>query len=165
MAPCGSRRRSRTRYLASFHLSRRAFAALSERGMLLDYPRLAWNQLEDRAKVSESTLKHEIQVVDVKTAFSRAIRSTSHHELIEFSTWPLLYQFWAAQPVPPGAYQGTRVLIKPDGFACIHEQSPEQDLFEHFLFLEVDRSTESRETLAPPDVTSALAPELPTHAQ
>jgi protein involved in plasmid replication-relaxation len=40
------------------------------------------------------------------------------------------------------------VLIKPDGFVRIHEQAPEEDLFEHFLFLEVDRSTESRETLA-----------------
>jgi len=143
------RERARRVYQPSIlHLSRRAFAALSERGMLSEYPQLAWNQLEDRAKVSESTLKHEIQVVDVKTAFSRAIRSTSHYELIEFSTWPLLYQFEAAQPAPPGTYQSARVLIKPDGFVRLHEQSPEGDLFEHFLFLEVDRSTESRETLA-----------------
>lgn len=40
------------------------------------------------------------------------------------------------------------MLVKPDGFVRIHEQSPGDDLFEHFLFLEVDRSTESRETLA-----------------
>jgi len=143
------RERARRVYQPSIlHLSRRAFAALSERGMLLEYPELAWNQLEDRAKVSELTLRHEIQVVDVKTAFSRAIRSTPHYNLIEFSTWPLLYQFEAAQPAPPGTYQGTRVLVKPDGFMRIHEQSPVDDLFEHFLFLEVDRSTESRETLA-----------------
>jgi hypothetical protein len=143
------RERARRVYQPSIlHLSRRSFAALSERGMLLEYPQLAWNQLEDRANVSESTLKHEIQVVDVKTAFSRAITTTPHYELIEFLTWPLLYQFWAAQPVPPGAYHGTRVLVKPDGFMRIHEKAPEENLFEHFLFLEVDRSTESRETLA-----------------
>jgi hypothetical protein len=87
-------------------------------------------------------------LLDVKTAFSCAIKTTPHHELIEFLTWPLLYQFWAAQPVPPGAYQGARVLVKPDGFVRIHEQPPEEDLFERFFFLEVDRSTESRETLA-----------------
>jgi hypothetical protein len=143
------RERARRVYQPSIlHLSRRAFATLSERGMLSEYPKLAWNQLEDRANVSELTLRHEIQVVDVKTAFSRAIKNTPHYGLIEFSTWPLIYQFEAAQPAPPGTYQGTRVLIKPDGFVRIHEQSTEEDLFEHFLFLEVDRSTESRETLA-----------------
>ena len=143
------RERARRVYQPSIlHLSRRAFAELSSRGMLSEYPRLAWNQLEDRAKVSELTLRHEIQVVDVKTAFSRAIRNTPHHELIEFSTWPLLYQFQAAQPALPGAYHSARVLIKPDGFVRLHEQSPEGDLFEHFFFLEVDRSTESRKTLA-----------------
>jgi hypothetical protein len=143
------RERARRVYQPSIlHLSRRAFATLSERGMLSEYPTLAWNQLEDRAKVSELTLRHEIQVVDVKTAFSRAIKSTSHYELIEFSTWPLLYQFEAAQPPSPGTYQGTRVRIKPDGFVRLHEQSPEGDLFEHFFFLEVDRSTETRDTLA-----------------
>jgi hypothetical protein len=59
-----------------------------------------------------------------------------------------LYQFQAAQPAPPGTYQPARVLIKPDGFVRLHEQAPDGDLFEHFLFLEVDRSTEPRETLA-----------------
>jgi hypothetical protein len=143
------RERDRRVYEPSIlHLSRRAFVELSKRGMLFEYPTLKWNQLEDRANVSDLTLKHELQVLDVKTAFSCAIKTTPHHELIEFLTWPLLYQFWAAQPVPPGAYQGARVLVKPDGFVRIHEQPPEEDLFERFFFLEVDRSTESRETLA-----------------
>ena len=82
----------------SLHLSRRAFGELSSRGMLSEYPRLAWNQLEDRAKVSELTLRHELAVLDVKTALSCAIRNVTHYELVEFSTWPLLYQFQAAQP-------------------------------------------------------------------
>jgi hypothetical protein len=143
------RERARRVYQPSIlHLSRRAFAELSDRGMLSEYPKLAWNQLEDRAKVSELTLRHELQVLDVKTAFSCAIRGISHYELVEFSTWPLLYQFEAAQPARPGTYQGARVLIKPDGFMRLHEQAPGGDLFEHFLFLEVDRSTEPRGTLA-----------------
>jgi hypothetical protein len=143
------RERARRVYQPSIlHLSRRAFTTLSERGMLSEYPPFAWNQLEDRAKVSELTLRHELQVLDVKTAFSCAIGGTSHYELVEFSTWPLLYQFEAAQPARPGTYQPARVLIKPDGFVRLHEQAPGGDLFEHFLFLEVDRSTEPRETLA-----------------
>jgi hypothetical protein len=143
------RERARRVYEPSIlHLSRRAFATLSERGMLSEYPQFAWNQLEDRAKVSELTLRHELQVLDVKTAFSCAVRSLSHYELVEFSTWPLLYQFEAAQPAPPGTYPPPRVLVKPDGFVRLHEQAPGGDLFEHFLFLEVDRSTEPRETLA-----------------
>jgi hypothetical protein len=143
------RERARRVYEPSIlHLSRRAFGELSSRGRLLDYPSLAWNQLEDRAKVSESTLRHEIQVVDVKTAFTRAIKSTAHYELIEFSTWPALYQFQAEQPPLPGAYHPTTVLIKPDGFVRLHEEASDGDLFERFFFLEVDRSTEHRETLA-----------------
>ena len=141
------RERARRVYQPSIlHLSHRAFAALSSRGMLSEYPPLAWNQLEDRAKVSELTLRHELAVLEVKTALSCAVKST-HYELVEFSTWPLLYQFRAAQPTPPG-YPPDRVLIKPDGFMRLQEKAPNGDLFEHFLFLEVDRSTESRETLA-----------------
>ena len=130
------------------HLSRRAFGELSSRGMLLEYPNLAWNQLEDRARVSELTLRHELAVLDVKTALSCAIKNISHHELVEFSTWPLLYQFQAAQPPLPGTYHPARVLIKPDGFVRLHEHATDGDRFEHFFFLEVDRSTEPRETLA-----------------
>ena len=40
------------------------------------------------------------------------------------------------------------MLVKPDGFVRLHEKATDGDLFEHFLFLEVDRSTEHRETLA-----------------
>jgi len=55
------RERERRAYQPSIlHLSRLAFAELSSRGMLLEYPSLAWNQLEDRAKVSELTLRHEV---------------------------------------------------------------------------------------------------------
>jgi hypothetical protein len=143
------RERARRVYQPSIlHLSRRAFAELSARGMLLEYPSLAWNQLEDRAKVSELTLRHELEVLDVKTALSCAIRNVSHYELIEFSTWPLLYQFQAAQPPLPGTYHPARVLIKPDGFVRLHEHATDGDRFEHVFFLEADRSTEPRETLA-----------------
>jgi Replication-relaxation len=143
------RERARRVYQPSIlHLSRLAFAELSSRGMLLEYPKLAWSQLEDRAKVSELTLRHELAVLDVKTALSCAIRNVARYELVEFSTWPLLYQFQAAQPPLPGTYHPARVLIRPDGFVRLHEHAADGDRFEHFFFLEVDRSTEPRETLA-----------------
>jgi hypothetical protein len=143
------RERARRVYQPSIlHLSRRAFGELSSRGMLLEYPQLAWNQLEDRAKVSELTLRHELAVLDVKTALSCAIKNVPHYELVEFSTWPLLYQFQAEQPPLPGTYHPARVLIRPDGFVRLHEHATDGDRFEHFFFLEVDRSTEPRETLA-----------------
>jgi hypothetical protein len=118
------RERARRVYQPSIlHLSRRAFATLSERGMLLEYPQFAWNQLEDRAKVSELTLRHEIQVVDVKTAFSRAIRSTSHYELIEFSTWPLLYQF-EGRAARPAWYLSMCSRTHQAGWICAHSRIP-----------------------------------------
>lgn len=129
------------------HLSHRAFDELLRRGHLKDYPPYAWNQLEDRARVSDLTLRHELAVLEVKTALSCAVRTTSHLELLEFSTWPALYQFEAAQPPRGGAYRSARVLVKPDGFVRLYEHT-DHEQFEHFFFLEVDRSTEPRETLA-----------------
>jgi hypothetical protein len=39
------------------------------------------------------------------------------------------------------------VLVKPDGFLRIREQDAACDLYEHTFFLELDRSTESQQTL------------------
>jgi hypothetical protein len=130
------------------YLTERAFAALLERGALHAYPRLTWDQLKKRVYMSDLTLRHECSVLDVKTALSCALRSLPHYELLEFSTWPRLYQFEAAQPPRQGAYASSRVVIKPDGFVRIYEHTSAGDTFEHMLFLEVDWSTESRETLA-----------------
>ncbi|MGI8426632.1 MAG: hypothetical protein ACR2M4_08580 [Actinomycetota bacterium] len=41
-----------------------------------------------RSEVFDSTLRHELAVLDVRTL--------SHYELVEFSTWPIIYQFQAA---------------------------------------------------------------------
>lgn len=130
------------------YLAERAFTALLERGMLKEYPRLTWNQLKKRAYVSGLTLRHECSVLDVKTSLSCAVKLLPHYELVEFSTWPRLYQFEAVQPPRPGTYGTTKVLIEPDGLVRIYEHTSAEDTFEHVLFLEIDRSTEPRETLA-----------------
>lgn len=131
-------------------LTKRAFAALSERGVLADYPRLSWKRLEKRARVADSTLAHELQVMDVKAAFAAAVSaaaaagSPAGLEVAEFTTWPLLSQFRAARP------SGEQVLVKPDGFMRFREHAAADDgaAYEHTFFLEVDRSTEPQDTLA-----------------
>jgi hypothetical protein len=130
------------------YLAERAFTALVERGAIHKYPSLTWSQLKKRLHVSDFTLRHERSVLDVKTSISCALRPLPHYELVEFSTWPRLYQFEAAQPPRPGTYSTPKVVIKPDGFVRIYEHANSGDTFEHMLFLEVDRSTESRKTLA-----------------
>jgi hypothetical protein len=128
------------------YLTKRSFDALSRGGHLHDYPHFTWKQLEKRIDVSPLTIPHEIEVLDVKTALSCAIARTPELELREFLTWPRLYEFTAAQP-PRDGYASSLVTIRPDGFLCIHEQDGEE-YYEHFLFLELDRSTEHHETLA-----------------
>lgn len=39
------------------------------------------------------------------------------------------------------------MLVKPDGFIRIHEKEKGDGLFEHSFFLEVDRSSETQDTL------------------
>lgn len=128
---------------AVLSLTRKAFALLSERGILADYPRLDSSSLDRRARVSELTLKHELEIMDVKAAFHSSIKQTEIFKLAEFSTWPLLYQFEAFRV----GQQGEEVIVKPDGLIRIHEKESDSGLSEHAFFLEVDRSTETQDTL------------------
>ncbi len=81
--------------------------------------------------------------MDVKAAFCSAIRGAHSFTVAEFSTWPLLYQFEAFRPGQDSA----EVIVKPDGFIRVHEKEPDGGLSEHTFFLEVDRSTETQDTL------------------
>lgn len=123
-------------------LRKRAFDLLTKGGHLDTYPSLSWTNLEKRARVSDLTLTHEINVMDVKASFVAAVRSLARFTVAEFSTWPLLYQFQAA----PG--RGRDILVKPDGFIRVHEEEPGGATSEHTFFLEVDRSSEPQGTLA-----------------
>lgn len=129
------------------HLTKRAFTLLSERGVLKEYPQLSWHQLEDRARVSDLTLRHELDVLDVKTALCKSVATRKEYELIEFGTWPRLYEFKAAQPSRQDGLRRADVVIRPDGFMRLHEHG-DDEVAEYFFFLEVDRSNEPRQTLA-----------------
>jgi hypothetical protein len=131
------RERPRPAYEASvLTLTNHALRILLDEGHVENYPRLGIAALQKRAKVSALTLRHELDVMDVRAAFVRAIRVDPEQHLHEFSTWPRMFEF--------STYigNGKRLTVKPDGFVRIRSEQTD-----HSLFLEVDRSTESLEAL------------------
>jgi len=127
-------------------LPKKALAFLDEQGLLRDYPQLGRSSLEKRAQVSTQTLRHELDVMNVKTALVRAVSKTDRFRIAQFSTWPLLYQFTINRRAIDPREVG-EITVKPDGFIRIHEVEPHGGLSEHILYLEVDRSTESQKVL------------------
>jgi hypothetical protein len=122
-------------------LTRIGFDTIRGRCLLHDLPKLPWASIEPRLKVADLTLRHELDVMDVKAAFFTAARTNDSLRIAEFSTWPVLSQFRASLA------NGQEMLVKPDAFIRINEQVGDE-AFEDVFFLELDRSTESLETLA-----------------
>jgi hypothetical protein len=123
-------------------LTPKAFSLLREEGLLADYPPIALKGFKRRTTISEITLRHELAILDVKMAFYEAIKREKHLALVEFSTWPLLHQFQLRE-----VRSSTMTLVKPDGFIRIHETDVNGHLSEYVFFLEVDRGSETLETL------------------
>jgi len=124
-------------------LSAKAFRLLSEQGKLAGYPKYSAGALAKRAQVSELTLRHELEVMDVKTALVMAVAATPRCKIAEFSTWPVLYQFRARR-----SNRAAEMIVKPDGFIRIDEEIQNGGADEHCFFLEVDRSQETQDILA-----------------
>lgn len=135
-------RKRRVNEPAVLFLTRKGFALLTERKAIADLPRLSTTAFEKRANVSTLTIRHELEVMDVKAAFYSALKNSETFSIAEYSTWPLLHQFRAKRPG-----QEPEVLVKPDGFIRIQEQEKDGGVSEHTFFLEVDRSTETQATL------------------
>jgi len=121
---------------AMLFLTRKAFSLLGEKGVLQKYPAFTLPALERRARVSDLTLSHELEVMNVKAALCAEIRKTEQFTVAEFTTWPLLNEF-----------EIDGHLVRPDGFIRIHEKESGGGLSEHAFFLEVDCSTETQGTL------------------
>src|SRR5882724_1349310 len=98
-------------------LTRKTFALLKNHGLLSEYPPLGANSFEVRANVSELTIRHELEIMDVKAAFHAALAGSTKFSIMEFRTWPILYQFETSRP----GY-ARDVPVKPDGFIRFHEQ-------------------------------------------
>ena len=124
-------------------LTRKGIDLLYRNGVLNDYPVFDLPSLDRRARVSDLTIRHELEVMDVKTAFHAAIKMLVPFKIGVFSTWPLLNEFKAFRP----GFNATEVVFKPDGFIRIHESENGADAFTHSFFLEVDRSNETQEVL------------------
>ncbi len=127
---------------AILFLSSKGLDVLREHGVLTNYPRLGPFNLQKRSCVSELTERHELQIMDVKAAFHAALAKSKKLSIETFSTWPMLYQFQALR-----SGRGPEVPVKPDGFICVNEKESGNGLSQHSFYLEVDRSTETRETL------------------
>jgi hypothetical protein len=128
---------------AILYLAKAGYDALDKAGVLSEYPAQSWKSFRKRVLVSDRTINHELAVMDVKAGLTEAIREQSHLQLVEFSTWPKLYEFRARKPVTSkGITRQQEILMKPDGFLRIHEQDDE-GLAEHVFFLEVDQGTET----------------------
>lgn len=137
----GERKRNANESSVLF-LTRKAFTLLASQGQLLEYPSMGKNSFEVRANVSEVTLRHELEIMDVKAALHSALAKSKTFSILQFSTWPLLYQFEASSPG-----NGTDILVKPDGFIRIHENETGTKGFAYDCFLEVDRSSETQDVL------------------
>ena len=124
-------------------LTRKGLTLLQERGVLAQYPSLDLSALDRRASVSDLTVRHELEIMDVKAAFHAAIKLGPSFTIETFSTWPLLNEFTAFRP----GYDGAEVPVKPDGFIRIHETDASGGKFEHAFFLELDRSSETQDKL------------------
>jgi len=124
-------------------LTQNGLSLLRERGALAEYPALDPQQLQKRTRVSDFTLEHELEVMDIKASFHTAIRNAAQFSIVEFNTWPLLNQFESVR----GGLIEKEVIVKPDGFIRIHEREADGGLFEHTFYLEVDRSTEAQDVL------------------
>src|SRR6267378_7199866 len=137
-----SERKRRVNEPAVLSLTRKGHALLTDENAIADFPRLLAMAFEKRADVSPLTIRHELEVMDVKAAFYSALKNSETFSIAEFSTWPLLHQFRAVRPG-----HETEVLVKPDGFIRIHEKEKGGATSEHTFFLEVDRSSETQGTL------------------
>jgi hypothetical protein len=136
-----SERKRRVNEPSVLFLARGGLNLLRGHGTLAEYPSLGLPALEKRARVSDLTLRHELEVMDVKGAFHTAMRKAEGFSIAEFNTWPLLNQFEAVRQ------DHGEVVVKPDGFIRIHENEADGGLSEHTFFLEVDRSSETLDTL------------------
>jgi hypothetical protein len=135
-------RKRRVNEKSVLFLTRKGHALLGEQGLLSAFPKLSAFAFEKRASVSDLTLRHELEVMDVKAAFHSTLKRSDTFTIVEFSTWPRLNEFKARR-----GSGGEEVLVKPDGFIRIEEKEKDGGLSEHTFFLELDRSTETQQTL------------------
>lgn len=132
-------------------LAFKGFEFLRKQKELTHLPELPWAVFSRRVQVSEWSLRHELAVLDTKAALLPAVNATGRHWVSEFSTWPRLHEFHTdLSDDGGGSHPHKRILTKPDGFFRVVDTAT---LSTESFFIEVDRSTETLDTL----VRKALA--------
>lgn len=116
------------------YLGRKGFDVLRGTEHLAPFPEMNWGDLVDRVQLAQSTLAHEIELVDHKVALMTAVRSHLSIKIDEFLTWPVLFQFETDE-----LETGKRFTLKPDAFVMA---SDGEDV-EHSFFIEYDRAKEA----------------------
>ena len=125
------------------YLTSKGLRALEEKSQLISAHGLSWEVLEKRLGGAQSSITHELEIVDIKVALTTALRGHPSLTLETFATWPRLFQFEAE-------HFETKQLqpLKPDAYIEIHETVGAGDeVDEYRYFLEHDRSHEVRRLL------------------
>ena len=127
------------------------FELLKDKEQLGRYADMNWTEeITKRATLKRQGLEHELMVMKVKAALEPAINAQEHFEVIEFGTWPRLYQFKVWRPVidAQGYKTAKEEMLRPDGFLRIYryDNTDNRDVYD--LFLEVDMGTASHTRLA-----------------
>lgn len=129
-------------------MTRKAFEHLDTTGALNDYPALGRSSFARRVRVSPMTMRHEVDVMNVKASLIAAMQKKPELAVVEFATWPLLFSFKARRPPKPGTGgNGPWAWLRPDGFVRLRQQLPDGGESEHLFYLEVDRSSETQDNL------------------
>lgn len=126
---------------SALSLTKEAFVYLDKRGHLSEYPTLSLPAFLRRACVSELTVRHELEVMDAKASLVPAIEKMPGMQVVEFTTWPMMIEFDVAMQ------RKGDVRVKPDGFIRAEETTTADEVYEYTFFLEVDRGTETLDTL------------------
>lgn len=122
---------------AVYFLARAGLSFLRSRGILQEYPHFEMPSLERRAQVSDLTLRHELEMMDIKASFTRALSKVGAAPR-QFTTWPLLNRFAIESPA-----HGLNE-VRPDAFIRLTAENSETH--DRTFFLELDRSTEAQTT-------------------
>lgn len=124
--------------------TKKAFDVLIEHGILRRIAGDDWDgKLRKRFEgIAESTIAHEVGMLDIKAALYRAICQQAHLRLVEFGIWPLAYEF-------PVQRDGKFMTQQPDGFLHVAEFQPNDDNpRSHYFYIEFDRGTEPLDQIA-----------------
>jgi hypothetical protein len=121
------------RYLPGWlYLRRSGFQVLAHDPSFIRHP-ISWERMQERLEISQSTISHELGVIDSKVAWTEAVRERTDLVLEEFLTWPALYQFKTAH------LAGETVVLKPDARNSTRVVGSEESTI---IFHEHDRGTE-----------------------